>query len=138
MKKEIWAAMALACAFAGFLAGRFSLLCQGPAMAPAGDAALVELPAIQAGPYLAREPGNPDNPAPLVDLNRAGEQQLRQLPGIGPKKAANIIAYRRQNGPFESIEELLAVEGIGEQIFMDIRDFVTIGPAGPELAPFCF
>lgn len=49
-----------------------------------------------------------------IDLNTAGAEQLCLLPGIGPEKAAAIIAYRETYGGFLSLEEVLEVPGIGE------------------------
>lgn len=121
-----WAALILLAAFAGFLGGRFSLLSQGPLTVLAGDATLEQQPPVELEPYLVEENDQTEETL-LVDINRADEQQLQLLPGIGPARARRIIAYRQSNGPFESKEELLAVEGIGDQIFMDLRDHVTIG-----------
>ncbi|MCK0471618.1 helix-hairpin-helix domain-containing protein [Halalkalibacter sp. APA_J-10(15)] len=50
-----------------------------------------------------------------VSINTADEKELEALPGIGPQKAAAIIAYREENGPFRSVEELQNVSGIGEK-----------------------
>ena len=124
---KLWAAgLVLLAAFTGFLGGRFSLLCQGPLTAITGDAALEQLPPVALESYLVEENDQTEETL-LVDINRADEQQLQLLPGIGPARAQKIIAYRQSNGPFESKEEMLAVEGIGDQIFMNLRDHVTIG-----------
>ena len=64
----------------------------------------------------------------LVDLNTADAEILGSLPGIGPARAAAIIDHRQQNGPFESIDDILNVQGIGEGIYENIRDLVTVGP----------
>ena len=64
----------------------------------------------------------------LVDLNTADEELLGSLPGIGPTRARAIIDHRQQNGPFESIDDILNVQGIGEGIYENIRDLVTVGP----------
>ncbi|WP_062050009.1 helix-hairpin-helix domain-containing protein [Bacillus sp. JCM 19034] len=50
-----------------------------------------------------------------VLINKADVKELETLPGIGPKKADAIIAYREEHGPFRSIEELQNVSGIGEK-----------------------
>ena len=49
----------------------------------------------------------------LLDLNAADEAALCTLPEIGPSRAASIVAHRTQYGPFRSVDELAAVEGIG-------------------------
>ena len=48
-----------------------------------------------------------------IDLNRADEEELQQLPGVGPKLASDIIAYREANGPFLKPEDVTDVPGIG-------------------------
>ncbi len=52
----------------------------------------------------------------LVDVNMATRQELQSLPGIGPTRAANLVAYRELNGPFATLESLTAVSGIGPGI----------------------
>jgi competence protein ComEA len=61
-----------------------------------------------------------------VNLNTADAALLDTLPGVGPATAAQIIAWRDQNGRFESIEDLLDVSGIGQAKFDGLRDLVTI------------
>lgn len=64
----------------------------------------------------------------LLDLNRATEQDLDTLPGIGPQLAERIMEYRRSVGAFHSSEELRAVKGIGKKKFERIRSLVTVTP----------
>lgn len=61
-----------------------------------------------------------------VNLNSADAALLDSLPGIGPAIAARIIAWRDENGPFRSVDELLAVSGIGEKTLEGFRDLVTV------------
>lgn len=65
--------------------------------------------------------------SPTVDLNNATEQELLTLPGIGPSKAAAIMAYRERR-PFERIEQIMRVRGIGRGTFRRIRDMLTVSP----------
>ena len=58
-----------------------------------------------------------------IDLNNASQEQFEQLPGIGPKIAAKIIAGR----PYRSVEDLLNIPGIGKKTLEKIRPCVTIG-----------
>ena len=67
-------------------------------------------------------------PAP-VNLNVATVADLQKLPGIGPALAARIIEYRQKNGGFKKIEELMNVQGIGEQSFLKLKALVLIAPA---------
>ncbi|MFD1440907.1 helix-hairpin-helix domain-containing protein [Lacticaseibacillus hegangensis] len=64
----------------------------------------------------------------LVNLNTATEAELQTLSGIGPKKAADIIAYRDQNGGFKAVEDLKNVSGIGDKTFERLAPLVTVGP----------
>lgn len=63
----------------------------------------------------------------LIDINHASQKELETLPGIGPVLAQSIISYR-ENQPFQSIDELLQVSGIGPKRFEKIRDLVTVTP----------
>ncbi|MCB1128569.1 MAG: helix-hairpin-helix domain-containing protein, partial [Verrucomicrobiae bacterium] len=62
-----------------------------------------------------------------VDLNRADAAALTTLPGIGPGKAARILAYREKHGPFRMTRELLRVRGIGPATLEKLAPLVTVG-----------
>lgn len=62
-----------------------------------------------------------------ININTADLTELDKLPGIGPARAADIISYREENGSFSSIEELKNISGIGDKIFENLKDLVTIG-----------
>ena len=62
-----------------------------------------------------------------VNLNTADESELCTLTGVGASKAKAIIAYREENGPFVSIEDLMKVEGIKEGTFHKIKDEIEVG-----------
>ncbi|WP_423189596.1 helix-hairpin-helix domain-containing protein [Alkalibacterium sp. f15] len=59
-----------------------------------------------------------------ININDANEQTLSQLNGIGPSKANDIIEYREKNGPFESIDEIIKVSGIGEKTYEKISEYI--------------
>ena len=61
-----------------------------------------------------------------VSINQATLEQLMTLSGIGEAKAKAIINYRNENGPFTSIEDLINVSGIGEAIFANIKENITL------------
>ncbi len=67
----------------------------------------------------------------LVDLNTAGLEELKTLPGIGEKRAGDIIADREANGPFRYPEDLLRVPGIGRETLNGLIDYVTTGEDSP-------
>lgn len=62
----------------------------------------------------------------LINLNSATEDELTELPGIGPAKAAAIVAHRTDNGPFKSTEQLMDVTGIGEKSFEQLKELVRV------------
>ncbi|MFK7856942.1 MAG: ComEA family DNA-binding protein [Granulosicoccus sp.] len=65
-----------------------------------------------------------------LDVNAATEQQLSDLlPGIGPAKAARIVKWRDLNGPFNTLEELIEVHGIGPKTLQGIRALLHVGDA---------
>ncbi|MEA3337140.1 MAG: helix-hairpin-helix domain-containing protein [Chloroflexota bacterium] len=74
---------------------------------------------------------NPAEETPVempININRASEAELQALPGIGPKTAAAILAYRDQNGPFAAVDNIVEVKGIGESTLAKLRQFITVGP----------
>ena len=66
------------------------------------------------------------SPATPLNLNTATWEELDGLPGIGPKRAQAIVAYREEHGSFSSVEELLQVPGIGEKVLEGIEDQLFI------------
>lgn len=60
----------------------------------------------------------------LVNINKATKEELTTLPGVGPALAERIIAYRRDHGNFQSIEEIMQVSGIGEKKFEALKDYI--------------
>jgi len=70
-----------------------------------------------------------------VDINTATQSELESLPGIGPSKAKAILEYRRQHGPFQSVDELEKVKGIGRATVERLRPDIVAGPirkSGPR------
>ena len=61
-----------------------------------------------------------------VNINTASKEELMSLTGIGASKAKEIISYRETNGPFQSIEEIKNVSGIGETIYAQIKEDITV------------
>jgi competence protein ComEA len=96
------------------------------------DGAHVHVPAAGEEP-LVELPGSPGSssetsePAALVNINTATQEELETLPGIGPAYAERIIAYRETHGAFGSIEEIQNVSGIGPATFEGLRDRITVG-----------
>ena len=92
-------------------------------------------PAEPSAPDPAQEETDPDGrpdsllPGEMIDVNAAGVYDLDRLPGIGPTKAEAILAYREEHGPFQSVDELLEVSGIGEVTLENLRPYVSVGTA---------
>jgi competence protein ComEA len=63
-----------------------------------------------------------------IDLNSANWIQWSQLPGIGPVLAQRIVEEREQNGPYESIDDLERVKGIGPKRLAEMRPFIRTSP----------
>lgn len=110
-----------------FLAGQntsepYTVTVSAPQEPSAPDPALEEAPA---------EGERPDSllPNEVIDLNAADTYDLDRLPGIGPAKAEAILAYREEHGPFQSVDDLLSVSGIGEVTLENLRPYVTAGSA---------
>ncbi len=61
-----------------------------------------------------------------ISINNATKDELMTLSGIGESKALNIINYRDTNGPFKTIEDILNVTGIGESVFAQIKENITL------------
>lgn len=78
----------------------------------------------EAAPATPAAPG--ESPDGRVDLNTADATLLETLPRIGPALAERIIAWRDDNGGFTSVEDLLAVPGIGDTVLESLRDLVTV------------
>ncbi|REJ10646.1 ComEA family DNA-binding protein [Halobacillus trueperi] len=64
--------------------------------------------------------------AEKISINRASASEMEKLNGIGPSKAASIIKYREENGPFSSLEDLVNVPGIGEKTLENLKEMITV------------
>ncbi len=62
----------------------------------------------------------------LVDINKAGIEELCTLPEISDITVQKIIEYREENGGFKNIEEIQNVNGIGERTFIKLRPLITV------------
>ncbi len=87
------------------------------ALAAVGFAAI--LAAASAPPAAAATTG-------VVNVNTASALELERLPGIGESKAKAIVAYRKDNGAYQQVEDLLEVKGIGDGALERIRKLVVI------------
>ena len=77
-------------------------------------------------PAASQDSGHQADGNLLVPVNTAPASELQKLPGIGPKLAEAIIEYRTRSGPFERVEQLLEVKGIGPAKLGRIRPLVKL------------
>lgn len=98
--------------------------------APAVDGTQVYVPRIGevAGPVggSGGTAGATGDTSGKVNINTASTAELETLPGIGPALAQRIIDFRTSNGPFDSVDALDAVSGIGPATLENIRDLITV------------
>ena len=73
----------------------------------------------------AQTQANP--PKAKININTATQAELEALPRIGPSVAKGIVDFRTRNGNFKKIEDLMKVRGVGEKIFQQIKDLITVG-----------
>jgi competence protein ComEA len=67
-----------------------------------------------------------------VDVNTADESSLETLPGIGPEKAAAIVKYRMTNGPFQTVDDLAQVPGIGAGTLAKLKPYIMVPQNKPS------
>lgn len=67
-----------------------------------------------------------DLPDMRLDINAATVSELRELPGIGPALAQRIVDHREEHGPWEAIDDLAQVHGIGERTIARIRPYIML------------
>jgi competence protein ComEA len=107
------------------------------------DGDKISVPPRASGQVPANEPLTPSNAIPThnaaaspppsgvtssakLNLNTATLKELDRLPGIGPVLAQRILDYRQAHGSFRSVEELKQVRGIGDALYDEIKDKVTV------------
>lgn len=127
MKNKVSVLLAVVTAlFVGFTLGLFIGRNSG-----SGAVTLAVSPQMQTAPTTAATAAAETVPEETVsfpvNINTADADTLTALPGIGQVLAERILAYRRQNGPFRAVEEIMKVEGIGEKKAEAILDLITVG-----------
>lgn len=61
-----------------------------------------------------------------VNINQASADELARLPRVGVKLGGRIVAHRTQHGPFKRVEDLMAVKGVGEKMFANLRPYLAV------------
>lgn len=64
--------------------------------------------------------------AAMVNINTADAALLTSVPGIGQVRAEAVIAYRKEHGSFQQIEDIKKVSGIGDALFAKMKDYITV------------
>ena len=72
-------------------------------------------------------PAKKKPPAKPVNINAATSEELQQVPGIGPATAQKILQMRKSYGPFKSVDDLLAIRGLGQKRLDKMRKYLTVG-----------
>ncbi len=75
--------------------------------------------------------GKKKPPAKPVNINTATSEELQQVPGIGPATAQKILQMRKSYGPFKSVDDLLAIRGLGQKRLDKMRKYLTTGKTNP-------
>src|SRR5712664_1492857 len=72
-----------------------------------------------------------------ININTATSEELQQVPGIGPVTAEKILLMRKSYGAFKSVDDLLAIRGLGAKRLEKMRKYLTVGkpPAAKPTAP---
>ncbi len=71
--------------------------------------------------------GKKKPPLRPVNINTANAEELQQVPGIGPATAQKILQMRKSYGPFKSVDDLLAIRGLGQKRLDKMRKYLTVG-----------
>lgn len=93
------------------------------------DQMLLYIPVVgeEIGDIPYTQPNSPvEEGTSKININTATDLELQALPGIGEKKALQIINYRTENGSFSTIEELMEVSGIGQKTFDTLKESITV------------
>jgi comEA protein len=83
---------------------------------------------VEVNKYLIKKISSDKSYSLRVNINSASEQELDNLPSVGPKLAKKIIEYRFIHGSFESPDEIRAVKGLGVKKFSQIKNYLTVQP----------
>ena len=79
--------------------------------------------------------GKKKAPAKPVNINTAKAEELEQVPGIGPATAQKILRMRKSYGPFKSVDDLLAIRGLGQKRLDKMRKYLTVANRLPKSPP---
>jgi competence protein ComEA len=86
---------------------------------------VINVPAVSTSEVTGEsgEPSQEDNAR--LNMNMAEQAEWETLPGIGPAKAEAIVSYREETGPFQQVDDLINVPGIGEKTLETLREYLS-------------
>lgn len=91
-----------------------------------GGFGLIPANKVSLGVYNAQEFKQPPKEICKININTASAQELAFLPKIGEVLAERIIEYRKQNGEFTDISQIKDISGIGNGIYMNLKDIICV------------
>ena len=86
----------------------------------------IHVPSIGDGGSVQPAGSFPSTASGKLNVNTATVEELESLPGIGASRAAAIVEYRKTHGPFQRVEDLVEVSGIGDGILGSIRNLIEV------------
>lgn len=114
----------------------FALFCGGFFLARVSTVQPYQVTASRRPPELPADISEPEQedlrpdsllPGERININTADVYELQRLPGIGEKRAGDIVAYREEHGPFQTVEELEKISGIGPKVVEGLQDYAAAG-----------
>ena len=93
---------------------------------------VLALAGATAAPVAAASPAAPKaaaSEARPIDINTADATALESVPGIGKSLSQRILTFREKNGPFQSVDDLLKIQGIGEKSIQKLRPYLMVAKA---------
>ena len=117
--------MAMTASFVLFCAGRFSAHVSSVQPWQVNTA---RRPPSEVSDVSVSEQSYPESllPGETININTADIYDLQRLPGIGEKRASNIISWREEHGPFQSVDQLDEVSGIGPGILDSLSEYACV------------
>jgi competence ComEA-like helix-hairpin-helix protein len=74
-------------------------------------------------------------PLKPININTATSEELQQVPGIGPATAEKILTMRKSYGAFKSVDDLLAIKGLGKKRLEKMRKYLTVTKVSASKQP---
>ena len=111
--------------FRSFRAACIPVLSRRPAP-EASSSASTQAPPESHEPPASSSPASSAPPQGKINLNTAGKEELMSIKGLGEILAERILDYRERHGGFDSLEELMEVDGIGEKRFAAWKPYLTL------------